>query len=162
MGAHSAVRTGDVFVIPLEDDEVAVGQILDMRGGTELLAAVFEDACRRNEAMQCAATGKVVLLGLTLDALLHHGRWVVVGNAPPRRDIPTPTFKIALAPDEFVEEAFDGTTLRRLSPEETDDLPFRTVVAPIRIDKATRALHGIEPWEAHYDPLRFHPEGGRS
>lgn len=153
MATSGGVRAGDVFVIPVEDEEVAVGQVLNVRLGAELLVAVMQGTCRRDEAMIVARSRAVVLMGLTMDALLHHGRWIVVGHSEPRRDVPMPTFKVAVAPGRFVEESLDGSKVRDVSRSEAERMPFRKVVAPIRIDKAAKALLGFEPWEPHYDGL---------
>jgi hypothetical protein len=153
MATREKVRAGDVFAIPIDDDQVAVGQVLNVRMGTELLVAVMEGTCRREDAVTVAATRAVLLMGLTMDALLHHGRWLLVGHSEPRRDVPTPTFKVSVAPGRFVEESLDGTKVRDFPASEGERLPYRTVVAPIRIDKAAKALLGMEAWQPHYDAL---------
>ena len=89
---------GDVFMIPLADDLVAVGQVLDERVGAELLVDIFAGAHAPDEAMKVAASAPFALLGSTLDALFVHDRWVVVGRTEPRHDVRRPTFKVAVAP----------------------------------------------------------------
>lgn len=153
MATGEKVQAGDVFAIPLDGDEVIVGQVLNVRSDAEFLVAVMEGTCRQEDAMAVAASRPPVLMGLTLDALFHHGRWLHVGRSEPRPDIAMPTFKVALAPGHFVEESVDGTRLRDLADSDAEALPYRKVVAPIRIDKAAKALAGQEPWESHYDPL---------
>jgi len=98
VGRRRRGRVGDVFMIPLADDLVAVGQVLDERVGAELLVDIFAGAHAPDEAMKVAASAPFALLGSTLDALFVHDRWVVVGRTEPRHDVRRPTFKVAVAP----------------------------------------------------------------
>jgi hypothetical protein len=145
---------GDVFVIPLVEDSVAVGQVLAERvRGMELLVGVFAGAHQSDQAMHVASSAPFALLGSTLDALFMHDRWQVVGRTKPRRDVRLPTFKVAVAPGQFIEEAWDGTRLRDLPPGEANNWAFRKVVAPIRIEKAIKAMLGLAEWNEAYDAL---------
>ncbi|WP_284530450.1 hypothetical protein [Microbacterium sp. T2.11-28] len=38
---------------------------------------------------------------------------------------------------------------------EIEQLPYRKVVAPVRLERALRAAHGLEPWLDHYDELHY-------
>ncbi len=42
-----------------------------------------------------------------------------------------------------------------MSSSQADALPYRTVVAPVRVDKATRALHDEADWQPAYDALLY-------
>lgn len=47
-----------------------------------------------------------------------------------------------------------GARRRAATPIEADALPNRKVVAPVRLEKALRALLGLEPWLDAFDELR--------
>jgi hypothetical protein len=148
------ITEGTVFGLPLDELRSAVGQVLNVRLSSELLVVVFSGTAAHGDEMEVARSSPPALLGLTLDALFHHGRWPVVGVMEPRVDVERPTFKVALGtPGRFVEESVEGAVLRDLSPVEAASMPYRKTVAPIRIDKATKALHGLEPWEDRYNDL---------
>jgi hypothetical protein len=90
-----------------------------------------------------------------MDALLHHGYWQVIGNAPVDGTISFPAYKEATAPGVFDVVDHLDTSRRRATPEEADRLPFRKVVAPIRVQHAFEALHGMRPWSSEYNELRY-------
>jgi hypothetical protein len=71
--------------------------------------------------------------------------------------LPWPAYKEAVAPGAFDVVDFTGTKRRRATSDEAESLPFRAVVAPIRVERALRALHGLEEWNAAYDELRPPP-----
>jgi hypothetical protein len=57
-------------------------------------------------------------------------------------------------PGAFDVVDYAGERRRRATDDEAESLPFRTIVAPIRLEKALRALHDLEPWDDVYDELR--------
>ncbi len=154
------LRVGDVFSIPVDDDRVGYGQIVASCGGSggQFYFAVFEGAYPRDEAPDLdAVLGEpLVLLALSMDALLLHGHWRVIGHAEVDEDrIPWPAYKEGVSsPGSFDVVDASGQRRRSASEEEAARLPFRTVVAPIRVEKAFRALNGAEPWDEAYDALR--------
>lgn len=150
------LAAGDVFVIPLADAKVGVGQILNIRQRAELLVAVFAGSHERAQAEFVAANQPVDLLGLTFDALFHHDRWHIAGRIPPRADIALPTYKVAIdSVDRWVEEDVNGGRRADITESEADLLPFRSAVAPIRIDKTVKALAGEGQWVPEFEHLLF-------
>ena len=100
-------------------------------------------------------SGSVKILALSMDALLFHGHWQVVGHRDVVRGLPWPAYKEGVSPPgtyEIVDHA--GRLRRRATGAEVERLPFRSVVAPIRLEKAIQALHGLSEWNAAYDELR--------
>jgi Immunity protein 26 len=154
------LRVGDVFSIPVDDDRVGYGQIVSTWGesGGQFYFAVFDGAYPSDEEpdFEAVLANPVILLALSMDALLVHGHWQVFGNAEVDLDrIPWPAYKEGVSPPG----AFDvvdasGQRRRSAADDEAARLPFRTVVAPIRVEKAFRALNGTEPWDEAYDALR--------
>jgi hypothetical protein len=101
-----------------------------------------------------AADDTVAFLGLSVDALIARGQWRITGNAPVRSDVLLPAFKVAVAtPDNIMVVDHTGTRRRPASAREIELLRNRTIVAPIRLEKALRAKHGLEPWLDTYVEL---------
>ncbi|KGN35044.1 hypothetical protein N802_02075 [Knoellia sinensis KCTC 19936] len=99
----------------------------------------------------------VRLLALSLDAKLHAGHWQTVGQAPIRDDLPLPAYKEAVTSGDHVDVVdYTGLRRRRASKDEVESLPFRKVVAPVRLERALRASLGLEPWLAAFDDLKPH------
>lgn len=72
-----------------------------------------------------------------------------------------PAYKIVVgAPDNHFVEDYTGTRRRPATPSEANRLPFRTVVAPVRLELALQASLGEGPWHEEFDLLR--PHGPRS
>ena len=150
------LKLGDLFRLPLSPDLAGVGQIVAIRSAGFYYFAVF-DATHPPDgepSVHLPATS-IDLLALSMDALLHHGYWQVIGNAPVDGTIIFPTYKEATAPDVFDVVDHLDTSRRRAKPDEADSLPFRKVVAPIRVQHAFEALHGLRPWSPEYDELRY-------
>ena len=157
---RSRFQVGDIFTIPIDEDRVGYGQIVApfRESGGHFYLAVFDGAYRRDADpdLEAVVGEPLVLLALSMDALLVHGHWQVVGRREvDPNEIPFPAYKEGVSPPgTFNVVDYTGERRRRASDEETESLPFRSVVAPIRLEKALRALHGIEPWDDVYDALR--------
>jgi hypothetical protein len=142
----------------LHDGSRGFGQILASygMGGGHFFVGVFRSAYSHENVSVERITGEeFALVALTLDALLVHGHWGLVGQAEVDEGIlRSRAYKIATAPGVYeVEDAF-GTVTRLATARDVALLPFRTVVAPIRVQHAFEALHGHRDWLRDYDALR--------
>lgn len=154
-------KVGDVFVVPVDDGRAAVGQIVGGFGRNAYYFAIFDSVMPIDIATSRAAetaTAPVLFLALSMDAKLHAGHWLIVGQAPVSAHIPLPAFKESVgSPTQFEVVDYSGTRRRPATRTEADALPNRKVVAPVRLEKALRASLGMEPWLETFDELR--PEG---
>lgn len=157
MARRKRLRAGDVFTIPLDDERVGYGQIVHSSGHGHYYFAVFEEAYSRREEpdLEAVIAGRLALLALSLDALLYHGHWRVVGHREvDPQELPWPAYKEAVSPDSFQVVDYTGERGREATTTEAEQLPFRAVVAPIVVEDAFKALHGLAEWEDVYDKLR--------
>jgi hypothetical protein len=146
-------KVGDVFLIPLDGHRCGIGQIAgDWKG--ELYVVVYDKVVSPEASPVDLEQAELQFAALTLDAKLHNGDWRVIGN---RQDnlgrIPQPWFKVGVDGETHIE-ARDRSVTRRATGVEEAKLRYRTVVAPVRIETALRALHGLGDWHARYDDLR--------
>lgn len=154
------LRVGDVFSVPVDDNRVGYGQIAATWGesGGQFYFAVFDGVHPRDEKpdLDGVLAEPLILLALSMDALLVHDHWQVVGHGQVDDDrIPWPAYKEGvLPPGTFEVVDYAGRRRRLASEDEVESLPFRTVVAPIRVEKALRGLVGTEPWDEAYEALR--------
>ncbi len=151
------LHVGDVFTIPIDQDRLALGQIVGKYGRHAYYLAVF-DAEVASGAPQpvgpVAAGGRVVFLALALDAKFYVGDWVVVGKAPVRSDIPLPAYKEAVGTFDHIDVVdYSGEGRRRATASEAQVLPNRTIIAPVCLEDAVRARAGLEPWADEYARL---------
>lgn len=150
------LKAGDVFSVPIDDTRVGVGQIVATYGKDAYYFAIFDivapDAASID--VEQAPLDRVLFLALSLDAKLAAGHWSVVGHRPVREGIPLPAFKEAVgAPDRIDVVDYSGERRRPAQAAEAELLPNRKVVAPVRLEKALRAKHGLEPWTEAYSDL---------
>lgn len=155
--ARARIRTGDVFVVRLDDARVVFGQVVAKYQDDGYYFALFDKAYPRAvwPALSDVVSDRVAILALSLDGKIAAGHWEIVGNEPVPTDLPLPAYKETVGtPDRVDIVDYSGERRRRAVGGEVDLLPNRKVVAPVRLEKALRALHGLEPWREAYQELR--------
>jgi hypothetical protein len=156
---RSHFKIGDVFSVPLDDDRVGYGQIVDSwsDSGGHFYFAIFDGVYLRDEAanLDAALSRPLAILALSMDPLLLHGHWQVIGHHDVVEGLPWPAYKEGVSPpDDFEVVDHTGRLRRPATEEEVNRLAFRSAVAPIRLEKAFQALHGIGDWNDGYDSLQ--------
>jgi hypothetical protein len=150
------LKTGDVFTVPVDETRVGVGQIVATYGKDAYYFAIFDTtaADAASVDLEHATQQRVVFLALSLDAKLAAGHWNVVGHQPVPSGMPLPAFKEVVGSPHRVEVVdYTGSRRRPAQGAEAKLLPNRKVVAPVRLEKALRAKHGLEPWTEAYSDL---------
>ena len=150
------LRAGDVFTVPIEGSRVGVGQIVASYRKDAFYFAIFDTTSEDAAAvdLEHATRQGVVFLALSLDAKLAAGHWKVIGHLPVRSEMPLPAFKeVVGSPDRVDVVDYTGERRRPARGGEVHLLPNRKVVAPVRLEKALRAKHGLEPWIEAYSEL---------
>lgn len=163
MTAKRRFSVGDVFTVPVEDDRVGYGQIVDEWGesGGHFYFAIFDGVYPRGDVVDLdeVLSRPVVILALSMDPLLLHEHWQVVDHRDVVEGLPWPAYKEGVSPPGAFEVVdFTGSLRRPATEDEVEQLPFRSVVAPVRLEKAFQALHGVGEWNAAYDALRPVPD----
>mgnify|MGYP001461193462 len=149
-------QVGQVFAVPLDADKFAVGQVAAKRSAGELYLLAYDDVHVGLPTDPTCVRGKQPFIAtLSLDAKIWHGHWPVIGNLTDNLiGISHPAFKVRVDGVEHIELR-DGSLVRRVRADEANLLRFRTVVAPIRIEKAIKAHHGLGEWEPHFAELLY-------
>lgn len=147
---------GDVFLVPIDDSHVGLGQVVDVLP-SELYVVVYSKAWPVDAppVARDVIGGEVLFASLTLDAKLHNGDWLVIGNITENLSkLKLPLSKVRISGEMHIE-SHDGKWSRTATVEEAEQLRFRKTVAPVRLENALKAHFGIlEPHEA-YDELRY-------
>lgn len=150
------LKTGDVFAVPIDEARVGVGQIVATYGKDAYYFAIFDVTASDLGSidLEQAPQQRVVFLALSLDAKLAAGHWSIVGHRPVREGMPLPAFKETVgSPDRIDVVDYSGERRRPAQAAEAELLSNRKVVAPVRLEKALRAKHGLEPWTEAYSDL---------
>jgi hypothetical protein len=145
------VRSGDIFEIPLSDCRLGYGQIII--DGNVLYVAVFRNIYPALPDLDELINSDILLVGWTVDALIQHGDWKIVGNRQPIVDrVPLPSYKVSLNGARYLHD-FSGNDRRPATDDEWELLDYKTTVAPIRYQKALLAHHGLVEWLQEYEHL---------
>jgi len=144
---------GDVFLIPLDEGRNGLGQLAGDWNG-ELYVVIYDKVVSDAASPADVDNQPLQFAALTLDAKLHHGDWRIIGNRKQNIEtIPQPWFKVGVEGQTYVE-ARDRSVTRPATATESAALRLRTVVAPVRLENALKALHGIGEWQPRFDELR--------
>jgi hypothetical protein len=148
---------GDVFQIPVSRDTVGYGQVLASIKPNPLYIGVFEPLFPSHAMPELKEIleSPLLLLATSLDAKIWHGLWPIVGHTPPVLDnVPFPAFITSIGQrNEYFLTSYDGKRRRPATAAEVAHYDRRTTVAPMRLENALKAHHGLMPWEPHFDRL---------
>jgi len=148
-------KLNDVFGIPIAEKLWGLGKIVAVYKKNILLVVVFEKSIKgspkyRDDVLESG----LILLGLTQDAKLYHGHWPIVGNDKSDRNIKLPEYLIG-PPEKCAVEDFFGNRIRMAEDLDQTTLSYKTIVGPIRFEKALQAIYGVRDWKPEYDMLRI-------
>jgi hypothetical protein len=156
--AQGRVEVGAVFSVPVDEQRIGFGQVAaKYRHRGYYYFVIFDKVypLGSTPSPEEVVTDRVAFLALSMDAKLAAGHWAVIGDAPVRRDLPLPAYKETVgAPGHVDVVDYTGERRRPAAASEAELLPNRSIVAPVRLENALRALHGVEPWHDAYDKLR--------
>jgi len=145
---------GDVFQIPV-GDRVAYGQVLSTE---EFLHLVAFDGLHDPDGehdLDKVLRAPVILYAWTRDDFFRNGNWPVVeSRAVEPNATPPVEFIEMVEPDRFQAVDWAGNVLRRASPAEVENAPFRSINSPESVQEAVEAWHGVRPWEDKHLSLR--------
>ncbi len=144
--------------MPFGEGRHGHGQILDAYGtsGGHFYLGVFGRAHDGDDPpIETLLDDQFALFALSMDALLFHGHWPVIGRGANQGGrLRWPEYKVATAPGRYAVEDASGRTTRPATSRDLAVLPYRKVVSPIVVQHAFEALHGAREWHADYNHLR--------
>lgn len=155
-----SIPPGTVFSMELGEGRYGLGLVTEATPLGEYFIVVFDtlspdhEFCEWEQELERA---KPVLAGLTLDAKFFHGNWVAVGKATDAflARIPHPLYSVLWSGKPVIER-IDASKATRHEIKHGGAKPVpRITSAPVVFDDALRAQHGLAPWEAHFDQLRY-------
>ncbi|MFD7231323.1 hypothetical protein [Streptomyces sp. NPDC059881] len=146
---------GDVLVVPVGDENIAVAQIVEKLRGNVLLA-VFPELLGAGAAVEVDALklDDPIFLVETMDLRIKEGTWRVMGNREISPEIPVPGYKVWVEPPgEYRRQDIQGKVGEVISSEEAATLKVQKSFSPAVVETALRGLHGLGPWRAAFDEL---------
>lgn len=154
-GRRIKSRPGDVFLVPLDQNDAALGQVLASWKG-ELYIAIYDLKVPLSETNASLVCGREPLIAaLSLDAKLWHGDWPIIGNVTSNlAGILHPVFKVGHNGSTYLVTR-DRSVLRKALPEEASQLRLRTVYAPVALQNAILAHFGLGERLPRYEEFAY-------
>jgi len=143
-------RVGDVFLVPVSDEQDVYGQVID-QAGPQFLVVLFRSSAGSVEDI---VGGGIQLAGIVFDAKWRNGDWPIVTNRPPVK-VRSPWFVVGHEGlGNLRLENFDGSVTHVATPTEAAKHRYRTISSPMALQWAAEAKHGRREWNKDLDCFR--------
>ena len=154
------LKEGDVFAIPLANDEYGFGQVVtpyNKKSGGFMIAIFDFKSSNFQSDTEHVCNSELLFLGLTFDAKLYHKDWILIGNYIGNiASIKMPYFCLGTPPDDIYMVNAMGEKVKLINQELFDQLTYRVEIAPIRYENALKAYYGLKEWNKEdYDKLLY-------
>lgn len=149
---RTKLRAGDVFELTVPDGRLGYGVIVVPGNGVPYII-ILRSLHQSEPRIAELAGDEIALVGWTMDALIYHGRWRVVGHDFPRRiDVPFPNFKVGMEGRMYITDV-SGKHLDEATADQVDLLDYRFSRAPIGFQAPFEALHGFGECREDFDKI---------
>jgi hypothetical protein len=152
------LKAGDIFTIPVSEQETGYGQIINIPDKSTFIIVVFQKIYKieMTPVLEEICKDDILFGGYTMDALLYHKKWVIIGNFSLNIDkIKLPYYKLGTPPNMRIVDFKAEQKIRDATKEEFEQLDYLTVVAPIRFQLALQAYHKMGEWKDYYSELYY-------
>jgi len=162
MAKRFKLNVGDVFAIPLNENEVGFGQCVTPHKKTSggFVIAVYSFREDKNQTVDISkiVNTEPIFLGFTFDALLCDlPKWKIIGNYSDNiNSLKLPYNRLGTPPDEIYLLNVNNERIAEISEEIFNELTYKTEIAPIRYENALKAYFGLQEWkEEDYDKILY-------
>lgn len=160
MGEKFKLNVGDIFTIPLGNEEFGIGQIVWFPNHKHnFIMVVFKEKFQDIEKLYLTEINsfEILFLGYTVDAKLYNKKWKVIDNITSNlSNIQMPYYKLGLSNDGARLVDYKGDTLLNINEGTFNKLNYQTEVGPVRFENALKAYFGIKEWIAEdYDKILY-------
>lgn len=154
MAKRFKIKEGDVFTIPISEEEVGLGQIAYLPSHKHNFMMIAFDKkfnIKEDISVDNLDQLKILLLGYTVDAKLYHKHWEIIGNNTSNlTKVKFPCYKLGLPNDDYPDGAklvdHKGNILSAIDKDHFARLSYQTEVGPIRFQNALKAHFGYQDW----------------
>jgi Immunity protein 26 len=164
MAKRFKLKEGDIFTIPIDNNEFGLGQIVYMPSHKHnFIMIVFDKRYKAKEEILINSIEefKILFLGYTVDAKLYNKDWVIVGNNNANlSNVKLPVFKLGLPNDDYPDGArlvnYKGDIIGNIGRDIFDKLTYQFEVGPVRFQNALKAYYGLQDWiPEDYDKILY-------
>jgi Immunity protein 26 len=155
MSRKFKINIGDVFTVPLSDDQSCYGQVLGIRHPIYYLAAFDALVPSGNSKIKDISTAKILFLGAFINPFKVRPTWLMVGNTQARNETGFPAHRI-LSGGNYYVETWDGSHRRLATEEEVALLDNSITCSAAVLESALKAHFGLGEWEPKFhDTLKY-------
>lgn len=161
MAKRFNLNIGDVFTIPLDNNQFGFGQVVasyDKRSGGFVIAIFnYKSDDISNVTISEICSKEILFLGFTFDAKIYHKDWTLIGNYIANiENIIMPYYRLGTPPEEIYIVNHKGECIKDIDEKTFYKLSYKTEIAPIRYENALKAYYGLQEWkEEDYDKLLY-------
>jgi len=154
------LKIGDLFTIPLENQETSFGQIVNFPNSKDVFIMCVFDKKQNVESEikpKEICESPVLLLGYSTDAKLYHKDWLLVGNYTENiSKIVLPFHRLGTPPTDIYLVDYSGKRIKEIDEELFNQLSYQTSYSPIRYENALKAHFKLQEWKNDdYDKLLY-------
>ncbi len=151
------LKVGDIFTIPITNEKTGFGQIFIIPNQNNFIIVVFEKVYTGQDwpSLNEIIVDKILFFGYTMDALLYHKYWQIIGNNSSNLDkIKLPYYKIGTPPDCKLVD-YKGKVIGKISKDKFEKISYQEIIAPVRYENALKAYYKLEEWREDYSELLY-------
>lgn len=160
MAKRFKLNEGDIFQIPLGNEEWGVGQIVCFpRTRDAFIMIVFDYKMydSTSNIIENAIESPILLLGYSTDAKLYHKHWQIIGNDKRLiSKVEMPFHRLGTPPEDIFLTNYKNERLKPINEPEFNKLDYLTNYAPVRFENALKAHFGLQEWISEdYDKILY-------
>jgi hypothetical protein len=156
-------KVGDIFTIPLDEESVAIGQIVVMsKGPGPCLIVVFKEEFKREHLplgknLEEYLRSEPIFMANSFDTFVEDGTWQKQANMTPAlASLKLPAFRVPIGLSfSLMLESYDGKQKR--FPRRVGEMfaPTEYAVSSKWLENAVKAHFGRGTWERRHDKLLY-------
>ncbi|WKZ75448.1 MAG: Imm26 family immunity protein [Vicingaceae bacterium] len=161
MAKRFNLNIGDVFTIPLGNNQFGFGQVVtpyDKRSGGFMIAIFnYKSDDLSTVAINEICLKEIIFLGFTFDAKIYHKDWTLIGNYTTNiENIIMPYYRLGTPPEDIYMVNHKGECIKKIDEKTFHKLNYKIEIAPMRYENALKAYYGLQEWkEDDYDKLLY-------
>ncbi len=151
---RTKIRKGDIFSIPINENEVGFGQIIYMEADCLFLAVFFDYKTSISEKYEITdiINSKIIFMGNTFDSLINDiNEWKIIGNSLANIEkYEMPLYRLGHPEREMFIVNYKNQIVRECTETEYYQLNFKGDFAPIYFEEGLKAYFGDSKYDVYY------------
>ena len=142
--AKLSLREGDLFEMVMPDGRFGYGQIIVSK--KIMYVVIFEGLYAFRPVLDDIPFTKILFVGWTMDALIYHGEWKIIGNRPISPSVPYSRYQVEISGRTHITD-FLGDAIRVASDSDANFYDRRSSYSPIIFQRALAGRYGLGEYQ---------------